>query len=92
VISEAAAFGLPTITNAAGGLATTVEHDLTGLVLPEKSPPSAYVESIISLIKDKDRYQNLRLSARQRFDAVLNWETAGQHLFEIIKQVHQARF
>jgi glycosyltransferase involved in cell wall biosynthesis len=92
VISEAAAFGLPTITNAAGGLATTVEHNLTGLVLPEKSPPSAYVESIISLIKDKDRYQKLRRSARQRFDAVLNWETAGQHLFEIIKQVHQARF
>jgi glycosyltransferase involved in cell wall biosynthesis len=90
VISEAAAFGLPTITNAAGGLATTVQHNRTGLVLPENSPPTAYVEAILALIKDKDRYQNLRLSARERFDEVLNWETAGQKLFEIIKKVHQA--
>jgi glycosyltransferase involved in cell wall biosynthesis len=92
VISEAAAFGLPTITNAAGGLSTTVQHNRTGLVLPENSPPSAYVDAIIALIKDKDRYQNFRLSTRQRFDEVLNWETAGSHLFEIIQKVHQARF
>jgi glycosyltransferase involved in cell wall biosynthesis len=92
VINEAAAFGLPTITNAAGGLATTVQHDRTGLILPENSPPSAYVDAILTLLKDKYRYQNLLLSARQRFDEVLNWETAGRHLFEIIQQVHQAQF
>lgn len=87
VISEAAGFGLPTLTNAVGGLATTVQHDQTGLVLPEKSPPSAYVEAIEALIKDKPRYQNYRTAARKRFDDKLNWEKAGQHLFEIIKEV-----
>ena len=89
VISEAAGFGLPTITNAAGGLATTVQHEHTGLVLPEKSPPSAYVEAVRSLINDKPRYQSYRTAARKRFDEELNWEKAGQHLFEIIKEVHR---
>lgn len=88
VISEAAGFGLPTITNAAGGLATSVQHDQTGFVLPEKSSPSAYVEAILALIQDKDRYQSYRINARKRFDELLNWEKAGEHLFEIIKKVH----
>lgn len=87
VISEAAGFGLPTLTNAVGGLATTVQHDQTGLVLPEKSPPSVYVEAIKALIEDKTRYQNYRTAARKRFDDKLNWEKAGQHLFNIIKEV-----
>lgn len=91
VISEAAGFGLPTITNAAGGLATSVLHDQTGIVLPEKSPPSAYLEAILSLINDEDRYQRYRKNARKRFDEVLNWEKAGEHLFEIIKEAHQSK-
>jgi glycosyltransferase involved in cell wall biosynthesis len=87
VISEAAGFGLPTITNAAGGLATTVQHNHTGLVLPEKSPPLAYVEAIRSLINDIPRYQSYRTAARRRFDEELSWEKAGQHLFDIIREV-----
>lgn len=91
VISEAAGFGLLTITNAAGGLATSVQHDETGFVLPEKSPPSAYVEAILSLITDNDRYQRYRTNARKRFDEALNWEKAGDRLYEIIKEAHQTK-
>jgi glycosyltransferase involved in cell wall biosynthesis len=90
VISEAAGFGLPTITNAAGGLGTTVQHDRTGLVLPENSPPTAYVDAITSLINDKKRYQQYCATARGRFDEELNWERAGVRLFEIILEVLQA--
>jgi glycosyltransferase involved in cell wall biosynthesis len=87
VISEAAAFGLPTITNASGGLATSVQHDHTGLVLPEGSPAQAYVDSIKSLVDDKDRYKRYRAAARDRFDEILNWEIAGQNLVGIIREV-----
>ncbi len=89
VISEAAAFGLPTITNAVGGLATTVQHDKTGLVLPKNSPSSAYVEAILKLIDDEDRYQRYRLLAKHRFDEQLNWEKAGDRLMKIIREVSQ---
>lgn len=87
VISEAAAFGLPTITNASGGLATSVQHDHTGLVLPEGSPAQAYLNAIKSLIDDKDRYKRYRAAARDRFDDILNWEKAGHYLAEIIREV-----
>jgi len=87
VISEAAAFGLPTITNAAGGLATSVQDDVTGVVLPKDSPAADYVDAITVLIKDEKRYQKYRSAARTRFDQQLNWEKAGQRLFDIIKEV-----
>ena len=87
VISEAAAFGLPTITNNVGGLATTVLDNETGIVLPEKSPAAAYVTTIKSLVQDNDRYQKMRIAARERFDRELNWESAGKRLREIVHEV-----
>lgn len=90
MISEAAGFGLPTITNAAGGLSTSVQHERTGLVLPENSPPAAYAEAILRLIEDKQRYKRFRQAARERFEAELNWEIAGLRLFEAINEVYRA--
>lgn len=90
VISEAAAFGLPTITNAAGGLATSVQDDVTGIVLPENSSPSEYMNAIISLIKDEKRYSRYRKAARKRFDEKVNWDVSGKLLFNIIQEeVHR---
>jgi glycosyltransferase involved in cell wall biosynthesis len=85
VTSEAAAFGLPTITNSAGGLATSVKHDVSGIVLPKASPPEAYVQIISEFIQNPTRYHNLRLTTRQRFDAELNWEAAGKSLLEVLE-------
>ena len=88
VISEAAAFGLPTITNNVGGLATTVLDKETGIVLPESSPAKAYVSAIQSLIQDKEHYRKMRIAARERFDRELNWESAGERLRGIIHEVY----
>ena len=38
VPSEAAGFGVPTITNAAGGIQTTVKNRISGIVLPKAQP------------------------------------------------------
>ncbi len=86
VISEAAAFGIPTITNSVGGLATTVLHEKTGLVLPANSPASEYCKAIKSLMHEPDRYLYFRRNARQRFTEELDWQVAGQKLFEIVRQ------
>ena len=85
VISEASAFGLPTITNNVGGLATTVQHEITGIVLPAGSPANSYCAAIESLMVDPDRYQTFRKNALSRFDKELNWEVAGERLFGIIR-------
>lgn len=89
VISEAAAFGLPTITNNVGGLATTTLHEQTGVVLPGGSPASSYCEAIKAMMNDPLRYQAFRKNTVERFDAELNWQKAGTRLFEIVSQVAQ---
>lgn len=85
VPSEAAAFGTPTITNDTGGLATTVKHGESGIVLPRKSPPEAYVRAIRELIGQPERYYALCHSTRQRYDRELNSDMAGRHLVKILQ-------
>jgi len=91
VISEAAAFGLPTITNRVGGLATTVLHEKTGLVLPAGSPASAYCVAIKDLVGDPVKYKAFCQNARQRFETELNWGKAGEKLVDIIRQAAEER-
>ncbi len=86
VPSEAAAFGTPTITNNVGGLATVVENNKTGIVLPGGSPAKAYVDSIIHLINNPEIYNELCQGARARFECELNWEAYGRFLSNILIQ------
>ncbi len=85
-VSEAAAFGVPTITNASGGLATSVKDGETGIVLPRSSPPEAYAEAICSLVADSERYYTMCTAARRRFEQELNWRVAGERLGELVRE------
>jgi len=87
VASEAAAFGLPTITNAAGGMATTVKHGVSGIVLPGASPAQAYVAAIKPFLDDPAAYQALRRSTRQRYEDELNWKVTGGRLFQAVQEI-----
>jgi len=87
VPSEAAGFGVPTITNAAGGLATTVKHGHSGIVLEEGSPPEAYFKVIQYYWNNPKEYQTLRRSTYQRYQRALNWEVLGDRIFSIIQDV-----
>lgn len=86
VISEAAAFGVPTLTNNVGGLATSVLHEQTGLVLPTGSSPAAYCEAIKGLMQDPARYQAFQQNARARFTRELDWRSAGIRFAEIVRE------
>lgn len=82
--SEAAGFGLPTITNAAGGLATTVKDGVSGVVLPEDSPASRYVDVIKHYVEHPQDYQTLRQTTYQRYQTELTWDDLGEVLDRII--------
>lgn len=87
VTSEAAAFGTPTITSDIGGLATSVKHGVSGLVLSRNSLPEAYVQSISELVAEPEHYYALCQSTRQRYNNELNSEVAGRRLVEILAEV-----
>ena len=84
VTSEAAAFSTPTITNNSGGIATSVKHGVSGIVLARKSKPASYAESITSLIKNSKKYKKLCESTLNRYKQELNWDIAGKSLNNIL--------
>jgi glycosyltransferase involved in cell wall biosynthesis len=87
VPGEAAAFGTPTITNDTGGLATTVQDGISGIVLPRGSPAEAYVARIKELIAHPESYYQLCRTARQRYELELNWQVRGKWLAELLREV-----
>lgn len=86
VPSEAAAFGLPTITNNAGGLGTTVENGVSGVVLGKHSSPEAYADVIAHFLQSPNEYQSLRKSTYKRYQDQLNWDVFGERIFDIIQK------
>lgn len=87
VTSEAAAFAVPTITNSAGGIATSVKNDVSGIVLPERSDAPAYAQIIEKLVRTPDRYYELCRTTRDRFERELNWNIASQQLGNLVREV-----
>jgi glycosyltransferase involved in cell wall biosynthesis len=87
VPSEAAGFGVPTLTNAAGGLATTVKDKVSGIVLPKHSPASEYVRILQYYLDHPEEYAALRQSTYARYLAELNWNELGDQIYSIIKDV-----
>jgi glycosyltransferase involved in cell wall biosynthesis len=87
VPGEAAAFGTPTITNDTGGIGTTVQDGVSGLVLPRWSPAEAYVEKIKELIANPEGYYHLCHTSRERYEQELNWRVRGKWLGGILRDV-----
>ena len=85
--SEAAGFGVPTITNAAGGLATTVQDGVSGIVLPENSPAQRYVHAIRHYIEHPKAYQMLCQTTYQRYQSKLTWSALGKVLVSIFENL-----
>jgi len=87
VPSEAAAFGVPTLTNDTGGLATTVEDGGSGKVFPRESPASVYIEEIRRMISAPDAYNQLVKSTKERYHQELNWHQAGKIVARLVRQL-----
>jgi glycosyltransferase involved in cell wall biosynthesis len=86
VPSEAAAFGVPTITNDVGGLGTTVKDGVSGIVLPFSSPAEAYVDALLPYIQDREAYLHLCRSTKERHTQELNWYYAGEQILSAIRR------
>lgn len=83
VPAEAAAFGVPTLTNNVGGLASTVADGVSGVVLPKHSPAEGYVRVLQDFTRDPAAYRRLCLSTRQRYETELNWNVVSKKLYRI---------
>jgi len=71
---EAAAYGVPSIAPATGGVPGAVADGETGLLVPEEARGQAYADAISALFNDRARFEEMRISARDAFEARLNWD------------------
>ncbi len=82
---EAAAFGVPTVTNACSGLSTTVKDHVSGIVLPKHSPAEAYVQVFEYYVTHRGEYIHLCDTTRQRYEAELNYPAAGKIILKLLQ-------
>ena len=91
VPAEAAAFGVPTVSNDVGGIGTSVGHGVSGIVLPGHSPAEKYVEAITKLFQNPEEYARLSLGARRRYEQEQNWNVAGRRVMKVLEQAAASR-
>ncbi|MFD2786681.1 glycosyltransferase family 4 protein [Hymenobacter rubripertinctus] len=78
--ADANSFGLPVVTTDVGGISSFVEHGKTGLMLPLSATGTDFAVAIRDLYQDETLYQLMRVAARQRYEATLNWDQWALHL------------
>lgn len=72
VFSEAAMFGLPTVTYATGGTTSYVDDGVTGFCLEPGSSPEAFADALQKIVESGEltEYSN---NARRKYERELNW-------------------
>jgi len=83
---EAAAFGLPVITLATGGVPEVVSPDWAIALAPPLSP-SVYADWILDHYRDREKYLRLAASARSAYEQRLNWQTICNHIVKVTMEL-----
>jgi D-inositol-3-phosphate glycosyltransferase len=65
VALEAAACGIPVVASAVGGLLSLVEHDVTGVLVPDRRPEH-FAQAIIEILADPVRAESMSRAAAER--------------------------
>lgn len=86
VFAEANAHGLPCLTSYVGGISSAVKDHINGMTFALDAPVSIYCQYIVSLLSDRDRYEDLSLSAYNEYVTRLNWQTATEQVKALIKE------
>lgn len=87
VYSEAAAYGIPSITTNTGGIGDCVQDGVTGFTLPLSATATDYAELIVSILNSTDKQKSLKLAARNYFEMEMNWNKWGSRFFEIAQNL-----
>ncbi|NTS43208.1 glycosyltransferase family 4 protein [Flavisolibacter sp. BT320] len=87
VFCEAAAYGIPSISTATGGVPTYVRDGINGYAMPYHSTGAAYAETLASLFSDFSKYQALSHSSRKLYEEELNWDRWGERFMDAAKKV-----
>lgn len=87
VIAEGNAYGLPSIGRDTGGVTGVIRDGENGLVLPGNAGSLAFVDAVLSLWNDRERYLSMCRKSRLAYDERLNWDAWSSAMGPIIEKV-----
>jgi len=73
VCLEAAAYGLPVLSTTVGGLASTVDSGITGMLWPVENFTDEAPNWLKPVLTDRKRYIEMAHAARHRYETTGNW-------------------
>ena len=88
---EAAAYGVPSIGTATGGVPDVVREGENGHLLPIDADGAAYARLIEEIHEDRDRYRRLRAGSRDNFETRLNWDVWGRKTARLVTDLVSSR-
>jgi len=77
VVLEAMAAGRPVVATDVSGIPMAIEHDRSGLLVPERDP-GALADAVLALLDDPERARALGDRARERVRTELNWDAVAE--------------
>ena len=89
VACEANAYGMPAITTRTGGVPDIVVDGENGYCLPPEAGGEQYGDLINEIFQDKERYNQLVLSSRNRFEKRLNWDKWAEDFIRIFEAMEK---
>ncbi len=91
VFSEAAAYGIPSISTDTGGVTTYVRNGVNGFTLPPDASAMDYARQIENIVKDKPLLEKLKRSSRDLFEQELSWDQWGRDFAGIARNILEQR-
>ena len=74
VACESNAYGMPAISTDTGGVSDVVKDGINGYCLTYEAGGDRYAALIAGIYTDRERYHNLIVSSRKRYEDELNWD------------------
>lgn len=84
---EGAAYGLPAVATAVGGIPTIVRDHVTGRLLDAQADGDAYADAIAGMLADPAAYRAMATASRARYEDTLNWDAFGRRFLAILNDV-----
>lgn len=88
---EAAARGVPALGTRTGGVAESIRHGVSGLVLEHADQASAYADEIERLHRDERAYSDLSLSAYRDHTERTSWDVVIPRLIGVLDEARRER-
>jgi len=89
VLCEANAFGVPCLATAVGGIPTAIRDGVNGRLYPVDAGADAYVDDIVSLMRDPDVYRRLARTSFAEIQSRLSYDATARAVRALVEPLLQ---